>query len=384
VDPLLGDCSLAQLAKRKSHKWREYPPDVLPAFVAEMDYMVAEPIAAAVRDALALGDTGYPYVGELGEAFAFFAARRLGWAVDPARVFPIPDVMTGISEVLAAITPPGSGVVLNPPVYGPFFLRLGYLRRRIVEAPLRRADDGSYDLDFDALDRALAESDVSAYLLCNPHNPLGQVWRKDQLLTVADLCQRHDVALMVDEIHAPLVLPGAEHVPFATLDHPMAERAYTFNSASKGWNIAGLKCGITVAGSADSAAMLTERWEALLASHHGVLASVAAFTKSLDWLDAVIAQLDQNRALLARLLTEQLPEVGYVPGAASFLAWLDCRKLGFGDDPAVQFLAKGRVALTSGPYFGTQGAGFARLNIGTSAELVTEAVRRMSMAASAQ
>ncbi len=142
MDPLLGDCSLAQLAKRKSHKWREYPPDVLPAFVAEMDYMVAEPIAAAIREALALGDTGYPYVGDLGEAFASFAAERLGWAVDPARVFPIPDVMTGIAEVLAAITVPGSGVVLNPPVYGPFFLRLGYLRRRVVEAPLRRCDDG--------------------------------------------------------------------------------------------------------------------------------------------------------------------------------------------------------------------------------------------------
>ncbi len=384
MDPLLGDCSLAQLAKRKSHKWREYPPDVLPAFVAEMDYMVAEPIAAAIREALALGDTGYPYVGDLGEAFASFAAERLHWTVDPARVFPIPDVMTGIAEVLAAITLPGSGVVLNPPVYGPFFLRLGYLRRRVVEAPLRRCDDGSYDLDLDVLDRALAEPDVGAYLLCSPHNPLGQVWRKDQLLAVADLCQRHDVALLVDEIHAPLVLPGAVHVPFASLDHPMAQRAYTFNSASKGWNIAGLKCGITVAGSLESAALFTERWEALLASHHGVLASVAAFTESLDWLDAVLVQLDENRGLLARLLAEQLPEVGYVPGAASFLAWLDCRKLGLGDDPAERFLANGRVALTSGPYFGTQGAGFARLNIGTSGELVTEAVRRMSVAARAQ
>jgi cysteine-S-conjugate beta-lyase len=221
-------------------------------------------------------------------------------------------------------------------------------------------------------------------LLCNPHNPLGQVWRKDQLLTIADLCERHDVALLVDEIHAPLVLPGAVHVAFASLDHPMAQRAYTFNSASKGWNIAGLKCGVTVAGSAESTALFTERWEALLASHHGVLASVAAFTESLDWLDAAAAQLDENRGLLARLLAEQLPEVGYVPGAASFLAWLDCRKLDLGDDPAERFLAKGRVALTSGPYFGTQGAGFARLNIGTSPALVTDAVRRMSVAARAQ
>jgi cystathionine beta-lyase len=381
VDPLLGDCSLANLARRKSHKWREYPPDVLPAFVAEMDYVVAEPVADAIRDALAIGDTGYPHVGELGEAFASFAAGRLGWTVNPARVFPIPDVMTGIAEVLMAITAPGSGVVLNPPVYGPFFIRLGYIGRRVVEAPLARAGDGSYDLDFEALDRALAEPDVSAYLLCSPHNPLGRVWPKEHLLTVAELCQRHEVELLVDEIHAPLVLPGAVHVPFASLDHPMAERAYTFNSASKGWNIAGLKCGVSVAGSQAAADLLTERWEALLASHHGVLASVAAFTKALDWLDAVLAQLDQNRALLARLLAEQLPEVGYVPGAASFLAWLDCGKLGLGDDPAERFLADGRVALTPGPFFGSQGAGFARLNIGTSPDLITEAVRRMAVTA---
>jgi cysteine-S-conjugate beta-lyase len=384
VDPLLGDCSLAQLGNRKSLKWRQYPPDVLPAFVAEMDYAVAEPIAAAVRDALAIGDTGYPHVGELGEAFASFAAKRLDWTVDPERVFAIPDVMTGIGEVLTAITAPGSGVVINPPVYGPFYIRLGYIGRRVVEAPLRRADDGSYDLDFDALDRALAGPDVAAYLLCSPHNPLGQVWAKDQLLTIAELCQRRDVELLVDEIHAPLVLPGATHVPFASLDHPMAERAYTFNSASKGWNIAGLKCGITVAGSQAAADLFTERWEALLASHHGVLASVAAFTKSLDWLDAAVAQLDENRALLSGLLAAQLPEVGYAPGAASFLAWLDCRKLGLGDDPAERFLAEGRVALSPGPFFGAQGAGFARLNIGTSPELVTEAVRRMAVATQAE
>lgn len=380
MDALLGTCSLEELTRRKSHKWRHYPPDVLPAFVAEMDFTVAEPIAAAVRDALALGDTGYPESGELGEAFASFAAGRLGWTVRPDWVFPIPDVMTGIAEVLLAITPPGSGVVLNPPVYGPFFFRLGYLGREIVEAPLRRTAGGSYDLDVEVLNQALGQPGVAAYLLCSPHNPLGQVWSRDQLLTIAELCQRHGVELLVDEIHAPLVLPGATHVPFASLDHPMAQRAYTFNSASKGWNIAGLKCGVAVAVSEQMAALLTDRWEALLASHHGVLASVAAFTQALGWLDAVLAQLDENRALLASLLADQLPEVGYSPGAASFLAWLDCRKLDLGDDPSEVFLERGRVALTGGPYFGRQGAGFARLNIGTSPELMTEAVRRMATA----
>jgi cystathionine beta-lyase len=378
VDKLLGNFTLDDLRARKSHKWRHYPPDVLPAFVAEMDFMVAEPIAAALRAALDIGDTGYPWDGELGPAFASFAGERFGWEVRPDRVFAIPDVMTGIAEVLLAVTPDGARVVVNPPVYGPFFLRLGYINRPVAEAPLRRAADGSYDLDLEVLDEALARADVSAYLLCNPHNPLGRVWSRDQLLAIAELCERHRVELLVDEIHAPLALGDARHVPFASLDHPMAERAYTFNSASKGWNIAGLKCGVAVAGSDAAAALLTDRWEALLSSHLGVLASAAAFTQAVDWLDAVRHQLAENRVLLARLLSEQLPEVGYVPGEASFLAWLDCRGLGLGDNPETAFLERGRLALTGGTYFGSQGAGFARLNIGTSPELVTEAVRRMA------
>jgi cystathionine beta-lyase len=383
VDPLLGNFSLADLARRKSYKWRHYPPDVLPAFVAEMDFMVAEPIADAIRAALAIGDTGYHDVGDLGEAFAAFAAERLAWTVRPDWVFPIPDVMTGIVEVLLAVTPDGSGVVINPPVYGPFFLRLGFINRQIVEAPLRQAQDGSYDLDFEILDEMLARPDVSAYLLCSPHNPLGKVWRRDQLLAIADLALRYRVKLLVDEIHAPLALREAEHVPFASLEHPMAQRAYTFNSASKGWNIPGLKCGLAVAGTQPTADLLTERWESLLASNLGVLASVAAFAEATDWVDAVRRQLAENQELLTRLLAEHLPPVRYQPAEASFLAWLDCRELGLGDDPSVPFLDHGRVALTGGPYFGTQGNGFARLNIGTSPELITEAVRRMAAAVAA-
>jgi cysteine-S-conjugate beta-lyase len=378
VDPILGSCSPAELAKRKSFKWRTYPADVLPAFVAEMDFTVADEISGAVDAALAIGDTGYPHIGELGEVFASFSARRLGWAPRSDWVFAVPDVMTGIIEVLLATTPHDSGVVINPPVYGPFFLRIGFIGRRIVEAPLRRCDDGSYDLDFDALDQALARPDVSAYLLCSPHNPLGIVWSSQQLTTIAELCQRHDVQLLVDEIHAPLTMPEALFVPFGSIDHEVTRRAYVFSSASKGWNIAGLKCGIAIAGGQHGADVLAERWEALLCSHLGLLASVAAFDRAEHWLDAVVAQIDENRTLLAGLLRDQLPAVGYVPGSATFLAWLDCRGLGLGDDPAATFLERGRVALSPGREFGEQGAGFARLNIGTSPELIAEAVRRMA------
>jgi cystathionine beta-lyase len=380
MDPLLGSCSLAELRRRTSHKWRTYQDDVLPAFVAEMDFDLAEPIKQAVGSAMARSDAGYAHKGMLGEAFAAFARRRLRWSPDPARVFAVPDVMTGISEMITALTPPGSGVVINPPVYPPFFFRIGFTGRRVVEAPLRRCDDGGYDLDLDVLDRVLDDQAVSAYLLCSPHNPAGRVWSAGQLTAVADLCHRHDKLLLVDEIHAPLVLPGAQQVPFLSLDHAATQRAIAFGSASKGWNIPGLKCGVAVAGSAELASVLAERWEALLAGQLGVLASVAAFEEALPWLDAMIAQLDENRGLLSTLLAEYLPAVRYVPPEASFLAWLDCGALGLGDDPAAAFLARGQVALSPGPDFGKQGTGFARLNMGTSPALMREAVRRMATA----
>ena len=378
MDAMLGNCSLDRLRKRQSFKWRAYPPDVLPSFVAEMDFDLAEPVAEAVRAALALGDTGYPHRGQLGEAFAAFAAKRLRWQVDPDAVFSIPDVMTGIAEMAQALTPPGSAIVINPPVYPPFFFRLGFTGRRIVEAPLRRDEGGRYDLDPGALDLALAAEGVRAYLLCNPHNPTGRVWSREQLMTVADICQRRGVILLADEIHAPLVLPGAEHVSVLSLDHDMTQRSIVFTSASKGWNIAGLKCGVAVAGAPQYARMLTERVEALLAGNIGVLANVAAFTDGLPWLDALIGQLDRNRGVLADLLAERLAGVGYVPPEASFLAWLDCRALGLGANPAAEFLARGRVALGQGPDFGTQGTGFVRLNMGTSPELIGAAVDRMA------
>jgi cystathionine beta-lyase len=385
MDAILGDCTLDKLRRRKSFKWRAYPDDVLPAFIAEMDFDLAEPVKEAVTAAMADGDCGYADKGELGDAFAAFAAARLGWSPDPGLVYPIPDVMTGIAEVLMALTPPGAGVVINPPVYPPFFFRLAMMGRKLVEAPLRRSDgppgEGSrYDLDLDLLDQVLSADDVGAYLLCSPHNPVGRVWSRDELRTVADICARRDIVLIVDEIHAPLVLPGALQVPFLSLDHELTERVITFTSASKAWNIPGLKCGIAVAGSTATATILQDRWDALLASHLGVLAAVAAFTSGRPWLDAMLGQIDENRVLLARLLGKHLPAVGYVPPEASFLAWLDCRRLGLGDDPAAAFLERGRVALSPGPDFGQQGRGYARLNMGTSPDLLAEVVQRMAAA----
>jgi cystathionine beta-lyase len=293
-------------------------------------------------------------------------------------VFPIPDVMTGLAEVIGAITEPGAGIVVNTPVYPPFLFRFGFYGRRIIEAPLARDPAGRYDLDPAALEAALSEPGAAVYLLCSPHNPTGNVWSRKQLELVAGLCQAHGVTVLVDEIHAPLVLPGARFVPFGSLDHEAVRDGFTFTSATKGWNIPGLKCGLAVAGAQDRMPLLERRWEALLPAHLGVLASVAAFTDGLAWLDAVRGQLAGNRALLSQLLARHLPQAGYVPPQASFLAWLDCRELGLGDDPSETFLAKGRVAVSPGPHFGAAGRGHVRLNMGTSPALLEEAVRRMA------
>jgi len=363
-------------------KWTEYPPDVLPAWVAEMDFSLPGPVKDAVRAALDRGDCGYPNAVGLGEAYAAFTRPRFGWEPAPGQVFAIPDVMTGVAEVLQEITPHGSAVVINPPVYPPFSFRLEMAGHRIETAPLRRDEAGRYHLDLAVVDAALARDGVAAYLLCSPHNPAGRVWSRDDLAGVAEVCARRGVALLVDEIHAPLALPGAQHIPFLSLDLPtdLARRTFTFTSASKGWNIPGLKCGVAVTGTAEAAAVLALRWEGLLASHLGVLATEAAFRDGADWLNAALAQLDENRTLLGTLLAQHLPTVGYRPPEASFLAWLDCRALGFAD-PAARFLEAGRIAVTSGSEFGAGGEGFVRLNIGTSPELVTEMVHRLARAA---
>jgi cystathionine beta-lyase len=373
--------SLDRLRARRSAKWSAYPEDVLPAWVAEMDFPLAEPVRRALLAAIELDDCGYARPATLAPAFRDFAAARFGWEVDPADVFAVPEVMIGVAEVLRLTTAPGDGVVINPPVYPPFFSTIAEVERRIVEVPLAR-DGSGWALDLDALARAFAAG-ARAYLLCTPHNPTGRVFAAAELRAVAELAARHGVIVLADEIHAPLTLPGSAHTPFVSLGGAHGCEAVTLTSASKAWNIPGLKCALIVAGSPAMRAALAplrapERAERT--GHLGVLASIAAFREGGAWLDALVRHLDRNRALLPRLLAEHLPAVRWTPPQAGYLAWLDCTALGLGEDPARVFLQRGRVALTRGTDFGREGAGFARLNIGTSAALMEEAVRRMGRA----
>lgn len=377
-NPLLA-LSLADLRQRHSLKWRLYGDDVLPLWVAEMDVLPPDPVVRAVSDAMARGDTGYPWAPDYVEALAGFAQRRWGWAPEPRDARLVANVMTGVSEVLRLVTGPGDAVVVNSPVYPPFYGFVRNVGRRVVEAPL--SADGR--LDPVALAAAFVEgtrgSSRTAYLLSSPHNPTGAVHTVDELTVVGELAAAHGVRVVVDEIHAPLVYAPTRFTPYLSL--PVGASAFSLMSASKGFNLAGLNAAVALAG-AEAAAELARMPEeaAFGASHLGVLAQAAALRDGDAWLEALLRGLDSNRRLLAELLEEHLPQVGYRVPQATYLAWLDCRALGLGTDPAAAFRERGRVALSPGPGFGTGGEGHARLNFATSPAVLADAVERMASA----
>jgi cystathionine beta-lyase len=369
------------LRRRTSAKWRAYPEDVLPAWVAEMDFPLAEPIADALRQAVERSDAGYAFPAELGRVFGDWAEGRWGWQIAPGDVHVVPDVVTGIAEILRVATAPGDGIVIEPPVYPPFAATIRQLGRVVSTAPLRREAAG-WRPDVEAIARAY-EGGARAHLLCSPQNPTGIVYSRETLAEIAELAARHGVLVLSDEIHAPLTLPGATHHPFPPASAAAAQTSIVLTSASKGWNIAGLKAALMVACSDETRAILARLpvETPYHAGHLGVIAACAAFREGDPWLAGVTAILDRNRTLLAELLGAALPGVRYVPPAAGYLAWLDCTALGLGGDPARAFLERGRVALSSGPTFGTEGVGFARLNMATTRALLEEAVRRVSAGA---
>ena len=373
---------LESLRTRTSEKWASFPPDVLPLPVAEMDFPLAEPISRVLLDAIRRSDTGYaPGTSELPNAFAEFAAARWGWEVDPGQVFTTTDVGVAIVETLRRVTKPGDGVIVNSPVYFPFFDLLPEAGVRVVDVPLLGGLDGGWSLDLAGIEQAF-RGGATAYLLCNPHNPVGLVHSAEQLRAVASLARKYGATVVSDEIHGPLVYPGVDFTPFLNVSEDAREVGVCVTAASKGWNLAGLKCALMVTAGGRPAPIVGSMPDEVYwrTSILGIHAGIAAYRHSVDWLDGVIASLDRNRTVLGDLLAEHLPEVGYRMPDATFLAWLDFSRLGWGDDPAVHALEHAKVALSNGPPFGPAGVGFARLNLACSPEMLTEAVTRLAAA----
>jgi cysteine-S-conjugate beta-lyase len=368
---------LATLHMRRSEKWSGQDPDVLASTVAEMDFPLAAQITAALHAAIDRHDLGYtpPRETQLPAAFADFARRRLGWTVDQDQITLVPDVMAGIIELCRVLLTPGEQVAFFTPAYPPFLDELPQAGVELVYLPLD--PDG---VDLDALEAALARG-VRALVLANPHNPTGRVAARAELERIAELCATHDCWVLADEIHAPLVLDGATHTPWLEVSDAAREHGIALSSASKTFNVAGLKTALMITAS-DRARAAVERVPPLTdrVGILGVIAAEAGFRYGDRWLDAVLDQLTANRQLLGDLLATELPKIKWTPPEASYLAWVDCRALGLGDNPAEAFLARGRVALGRGLDFGREGAGFARLNFGTGPDHVTEVVRRMARA----
>ena len=394
-DPL-EQLDISELRTRTSMKWYAHPADVLPLWVAEMDVPLAEPVARALHDAVSRGDTGYPAGTHYAAALLDFAVDRWKWdGVPISQTAIVPDVMMGVVEALRLVTSPGDAVVVNTPVYPPFFSFVEHLGRHIDEAPL--TVENRLDLDGlgEAFERATSQGRSAAYLLCNPHNPTGTVHTVDELQQVALLAERYGVRVVADEIHAPLVLAGATFVPYLSVAG--ASRGLSLMSASKGWNLAGLKAALLLAGD-DAVGDLARLPEEVShgPSHLGIISHTAALRDGGPWLDSLLAGLDRKRKLLGTLLGKHLPTVPYSAPEATFLSWLDCSSLGFDDDPGVPaargdvtavtgpaavFLEEARVALSAGPAFGACGAGHVRLNYATSTAILTEAIERMGVVA---
>lgn len=379
---MISFSSLEELRRRKSEKWRRFSADVLPLPVAEMDVEIAASIKSALIDMVERSDTGYlGLIPELGSAFSSFALDRWGWQVDPIRVRVAVDVGVAAIEVSRLFVNPGDRILVNSPVYQNFYTWITELHCEMVDAPMIEIErDGirTHRLDLAGIERAYA-SGVKVHILCNPHNPLGIIFTREELSTIADLAKEHHVLVISDEIHSPLLYNSKEFVPFLSLSDNAREVGVTVTSASKAWNLAGLKCAQLVSASDRIESKLRALPEAMhfRTSLFGAIAAVAAYQKGREWVDQLAQELDRKQRLLNNLLHEHLPTTYLHKPFFGYLGWVDLRDSGLGDDPGKELLERAKVAFNSGHTYGHAGKGFVRFNFGTSDEIITEAVNRM-------
>ncbi len=369
---------LDTLRRHQGRKWAMHPGDVLPAWIADMDLLPAPIIRAALGTAIEEGDLGYGPTAErsgIGAAFAAWALRRWHWQVDPAAVMVMPDVVNGLSNCIEALTSRGDGVLVQTPIYPPIPGCVADSGRRVVACAMV-----GESIDFAALEAAISDSRPRMFILSNPHNPTGRCFTRDELTRLAALACDYDLDVVSDEIHADLVHPGHQHIPFASLSAQVAARTVTLNSASKAFNVAGLRCAVCVTHSAALRRQLSslhaQRWTTF--STLGVRAALAAWSEPGEaWLAACVEHLTRMRDHLVVRLAAEIPAIRCTPPQASYLAWLDCRELDSDGSPAEFFLERARVALSPGSEFGEAGQGFVRLNFATSQDILDRILDRM-------
>jgi len=361
-------------------KWTLYDEEVLPAWVAEMDFGLAPSIAAALHDAVDRGLTGYPYPdaeAAVATAAADFWADRFDWKVDPSWVFPAPDVIEGVRRCIVHLTTAGSPVVLHTPVYFPFFSMVERAGRNIIEVPSPHDEDGLYTLDLDGIEKGF-EVGARSVVICNPWNPTGRVLSPSELEDLVDLAGRFDARVIADEIHSPIIYDGAGHTPIATIN---SDRTVSVNAASKAWNLPGLKCAQVVLTNEHDRATWEDFFtpEKVGVGTFGLFAAEAAYTGGRKWFDAILERLQSNRDLLTDLVKQHIAAAVVHPPEGTYLAWLDLSAYRL-DDPTRFILQEGKVALVGGEPFGGDSSQFARLNFATDPEILIEMIERIGTA----
>ena len=372
---------MARLRGLAGNKWQRYGDEVLPAWVADMDFLQAAPIRDYVTRAGTTGDLGYP-LAEGAEAlkaiFAERAMKRYGWRVDTDRVELLIDVVQGLYLGLDIYCEPGEGAIIPTPIY-PYFLTAAEENgRRAIANPLV-LDAKRFIIDMDALEASIDNS-TRVLMVCNPHNPTGRVFLREELEALADVALRHDLVVIADEIFADVVFEGHQYIPFASLSPEIAARTVTFHSATKAFNLGGIRIAPAVFGS-DA---LHERFKTIprrmLGGPNclGINLTRIAWQQCEDWLAAVIPYLEGNRDFVTDFLARRMPTVGYVPPEATFFAWMDCRELDLPDGPYEYFLEHAKVALSDGVPFGEAGEGHVRLNFATPRKLLAQILEQLA------
>jgi cysteine-S-conjugate beta-lyase len=374
--------TVEQLRSIGGIKWSAFP-DHIGAFVAEMDFGIAPSITGAINSAVENGLFGYlpSRMGTaMSEACAAWQKANYGWDIAPENIRPLPDVLAAFDAAIDHYSAPGSKIILPTPAYMPFFKIPATHGRDIIEVPMIQTAEG-WELDYDGLEQAFADGG-GLLVMCNPHNPIGKVYTETEMLRVAAIVDKYSGRVFSDEIHSPLVFSEFRHIPYASVSSITAGHTLTATSASKAWNLPGLKTAqLILSNEADM-----DKWAQIGmfaehgASNLGVVANTAAYSAGGPWLDEVTDYLDGNRRLLGELLTQHLPEIGYQPPQGTYLALLDCRGLGLGDHPSEFFHEHAGIAFTDGAACGQAGRGFIRINFATPRPVLTRIVLQMKEA----
>lgn len=366
----------------ESVKWNYYDEDVLPMWVADMDFRSPEPVIRALRERVEHGVFGYPEEPpELRRLVVERMECLYQWKIKPEDILFLPGVVTGFNLVSQALTQPGQAALIQPPVYPPFLSMPRNAGLECQNAPLTLQPDGSYTVDLDAFKAAFTEK-TGLFLLCNPHNPVGRVFRRDELEGMAEICLSHGVPICSDEIHCDLVFSGHRHIPIASLDAGIAQNTVTLMAPSKTFNIAGLECSVAIIQNPELREKVWKARRGVVSGVNalGLVAALAAYKDGQPWLSALLRYLEDNRDFLYDFVQRELPGVRMSRPEGTYLAWLDCREAGISGNVYEFFLERGRVALNPGESFGSGGRGFVRLNFGCPRHMLKDALERMRTA----